>query len=139
MKVEQGKVKRIPFGGFRLKTKLSDADTKKFEKRGMVPHWFNDQDGRIERAMSAGYKFVDPKHALSLGQFAVCEWNQDVGAKVSKVVSKGTDVITAYLMEIQVEFYNEDQAAKESVNATVDEALALGGKGDADVEQAYRP
>jgi hypothetical protein len=42
-------------------------------------------------------------------------------------------------MEIKKEFYDEDQAAKESVNQKVDEALALGGKRESDLENEYRP
>ncbi len=44
---EKGKVARIPFGTIRQKTQLSKEDNDEFKRRGMVPHWFNDQDGRI--------------------------------------------------------------------------------------------
>ena len=133
------RVQRVPFGGFRLKMQLSDTEQKAFTDRGMVPHWFNDQDGRIERAQSAGYTFVRPEHARSLGHGAVGEGNTDLGAKVSKIVSKGQPVIRAYLMETKKEFYDDDFASKQAINDKVDEALALGGKGGTDVELAYRP
>lgn len=137
---ETGKVERIPFGGLRLKLQLSKEEQKAFEVRGMVPHWFNDQDGRVEQALSAGYTFVKPEFARSLGHNAIHEGNTDVGAKVSKIVTKGKDlVMRAYLMEIKKEFYDEDQLTKHNINMKVDEALALGGKGGADVELAYRP
>jgi len=137
---QEAKVERIPFGGLRLKLQLSDAEFRKFKERGMVPHWFNDQDGRVEQAQAAGYTFVRPEHARSLGHNAIHEGNTDVGSKVSKIVTKGKDlVMRAYLMEIKKEFYDEDQAAKQAINDKVDEALALGGKGGADVEHAYRP
>ena len=137
---ETGKVERIPFSGLRLKLQLSKSEQKAFESRGMVPHWFNDTDGRVEQALSAGYTFVKPEYARSLGHSAIHEGNTDVGAKVSKIVTKGKDlVMRAYLMEIKKEFYDEDYAAKQVINDKVDEALALGGKGGTDVELAYRP
>ena len=52
---EEGKVDRVPFGTVRLKTQLSEADVKGFKDRGMVTYWFNEQDGRIPRAVAAGY------------------------------------------------------------------------------------
>lgn len=137
---QEGKVERIPFGGLRLKLQLSDAEFKMFQERGMVTRWFNDQDGRVEQAQSAGYTFVKPEYARSLGHNAVHEGNTDIGSKVSKIVTKGKDlVMRAFLMEIKKEFYDADFAAKMAINDKVDEALALGGRGGTDVEQAYRP
>ena len=132
------RIARVPFSGPRLRLQLSDQDRKAFDKRGMVPRWFNDQDGRVAQAEGAGYKFVDPRYAQSLGSGAV-HANTDLGPRVSTVVSKGEPVITAYLMEIKKEFYDEDQAAKEAVNAQVDEALALGGAQASDLENEYKP
>ena len=129
---------RVPFGGPRLRLQLSDTDRKVFDKRGMVPHWFNDQDGRIARAEGAGYKFVDPKYTPSLGSGAV-HGNTSLGPRVSLIVSKGEPIITAYLMEIKQEYYDEDQAAKEAVNSQVDDALALGGHLGSDLENEYKP
>ena len=136
---EKGKVERVPFGGTRYKLQLSDADDKEFKRRKMVPRWFNDQDGRIQRALGGGYKFVKPEHAMSLGSGAIHEGNTDEGSRVSKVVSKGEPVIRAYLMEISKKFWTEDQAAKQKVNDKVDEALATGQAGGAKVENQYGP
>lgn len=130
---------RVPFGGPRLRLQLSAADRKEFDRRGMVPRWFNDQDGRIAQAEGAGYQFVTPKQVTSLGSGAIHGGNANVGSKVSLVVSKGEPIINAYLMEIKKEFYDEDQAAKEAVNAQVDEALALGGHIASDLENEYKP
>jgi len=136
----EDRVERVPFGGFRLKMQLSDADMKGFKARGMVTHWFNDVEGRIARAQGAGYDFVDPKHVRSLGQGALHKGSTDESAaRVSIVVSKGHPVITAFLMEIKEEFYKEDQATKELGNAQVDNALALGGKGRSEFENDYKP
>ena len=124
------KVARVPFGGPRLKLQLSPQDRSRFKKRGMVPYWFNDSAGRIERALGAGYNFVDPVHAGSLGQGALHQDGKDPesGVRVSQVVNRDP-LERAYLMEIKEEYYKEDQEAKEAVNEKVDEALAAGGAG----------
>ena len=137
----KGKAARVPFGGFRLKLQLSDEDMKGFKERKMVTHWFNDDPGRIERALGGGYKFVDPEHASSLGQGALHRDGSDPesGARVSIVVNRSEPITRAYLMEIKEKFYKEDQRAKETVNQKVDDALALGGKSPSDLENEYRP
>jgi hypothetical protein len=134
---KKGKVARVPFGSHRYKLQLSEEDMKEFKRRGMVPRWFNDQDGRIQRALGGGYKFVKPEHATSLGSGAIHQGNTDEGSRVSKIVSKGEPVIRAYLMEISKRFWNEDQAAKEAINMQVDEALAVGQAGGAEIENQY--
>ncbi len=137
----KGKVARVPFGGFRLKLQLSDEDMKGFKERKMVVHWFNDDPGRIERALGGGYNFVDPEHAMSLGQGALHRDGKDSESnnRVSIVVNRSDPITRAYLMEIKEKFYKEDQRAKETVNAKVDEVLALGGKTSSDLENEYRP
>lgn len=128
----EGKMKRIPMSGLRLKLQMSKEDRQGFKDRGVVPHWFNDQDGRIEMAQAAGYAHVDPKDARSLG-------TKDKD-KVSKVVTKGNElVMKAYLMVIKKEFFDEDQAANWAINDLVDEALQLNDLGATGVEQAYKP
>ena len=137
----EGKRERVSFSGPRLKLQLSAQDMKGFKERGVVSRWFNDDPGRIERALGGGYNFVKPEHATSLGQGALHQDGNDPesNARVSIVVSRRDPVVRAYLMEIKKEFYDEDQAAKESVNQKVDEALALGGKRESDLENEYRP
>ncbi len=136
---EKGKVARVPFSGQRYKLQLSEADNEGFKRRKMVPRWFNDQDGRIQRALSGGYKFVKPEYATSLGSGAIHEGNTDEGIRVSKIVSKGDPVIRAYLMEISRKYYTEDQALKQKVNDEIDEALKVGQAGGAEVENQYGP
>jgi hypothetical protein len=137
----KGTVDRVPFGGIRLKLQLSEADNKAFKARKKVPHWFNDDPGRLERALGGGYTFVKPEHATSLGQGALHQDGSDPesNARVSIVVNRSEPVTRAYLMEISEKFYKQDQAEKEKRNRLVDDALALGGKGASDVEESYRP
>jgi hypothetical protein len=137
----KGKRVRVPFGGFRMKQQLSDEDMAEFKKRKMVTHWFNDEAGRIERAQGAGYNFVKPEHASSLGRGALHQDGNDPesNARVSIIANRGDPIIRAYLMEISEKYYKEDQAKKEEVNMKVDEALALGGKRGSELENEYKP
>ena len=42
-------------------------------------------------------------------------------------------------MEVKKEYYEEDKAADLALTMRVDDAIALGGTGGADVENHYRP
>ena len=133
----QGLVRRVPFGSHRLKLQLSDDDMAEFKKHGYVARWINDQDGRIQRAQGGGYVFVKPEEARSLGQGAVHQGSTSTDSRVSKVVSRGDVVVTAFLMKIKEEYYAEDKATKEATNAKVDQALAAGNASGAEVENKY--
>ena len=133
----KGRRARVPFGGLRTKMQLSDEDRKEFDRRGVVPRWINDQDGRLARAQSGGYNFVKPEHVTSLGQGALHGGSTDEGSRVSLVVTKGEPVIRAYLMEIKKKYYDEDQASKEARNQKVDDDLAVGNAGGASIEHQY--
>lgn len=109
---EKGKVKRVPFGTVRLKMQLSDEDMAGFKERGKKLYWFNDRDGRIARATAGGYSHVNPEHATSLGQSAIHGGNTDEGSKVSMIVSRGELEMRAYLMEISIKDWKEDQQTK---------------------------
>lgn len=135
---QEGKVERVPFGAARYKLQLSDADREEFTRRKMVPRWFNDQDGRIQKALGGGYNFVKPEYATSLGSGAIHQGNTDEGSRVSKVVSKGDPVIRAYLMEIKEKYWKADQALKEKRNQETDKAINIGADGGADPNQ-YGP
>ena len=83
---------RKPFGGREQKLKYPD-------RAGYHRHWFNDEPGRIMRAEEAGYAQVnDPR-----------------GKPVSTVVGigRGGGALTAFLMEIPQEWYEEDMAAQD--------------------------
>jgi hypothetical protein len=122
------------FGAHRTKLQVED------KIKGYVLRWFNDVDGRVQRAQDGGYEFVDPKEVPRLGQGALHQDNSDVNSKVSKVVSRGKQVpIRAYLMKIKEEWYNEDQKKKEQVNQQIDDALRGGEPGGNVVENQYVP
>ena len=109
---EKGKAPRVSFGTVRLKMQPSDEDMAGFAARNMKIYWFNDRDGRIPRALAGGYSHVDPEHATSLGQSAIHGGNTDEGSKVSMIVSRGELEMRAYLMEIPIEYWKEDQQTK---------------------------
>jgi hypothetical protein len=129
----KGKRKRVPFGAHRTKLQVEDTIP------GYVLRWFNDVDGRLQRAEEGGYVFVTSDEVPRLGQGALHQGNSDVNSKVSKIVSRGKDEIRAYLMKIKKEYYDEDQAVKESVNYQVDEAMRAGTPSGNVVENQYVP
>ena len=131
---------RVPFGAKRSKLQLSDDDMRGFQERHKVVRWFNDIDGRVEAAIQGGWTFVDPEHARSLGSNDIHQENTDLNSRVSKVVSRGTgQIVRAYLMEQNRDWYEEDQAAKEAVNARVDQSLRPTEQGGQSIEEGYTP
>jgi hypothetical protein len=129
---------RVPMGARRSKLQLSEEETQAFIDAGWVTRWVNDADGRIQAALAGGYKFVKPEEARSAGAMEIHQGNTDIGAKVSKVVSRGEPIIRAYLMKIEKEFWVADQQAKEEINLRVDEALQGDGSGEG-IEAVYKP
>jgi len=86
---------RKPFGGVQYKLDNS-------ERPGYHRHWFNDKGNRIKDALEAGYDFVKDSQ----------------GKKMSHIVGVGEHGggITAYRMEIPLEWYEEDQRKKLAAN-----------------------
>lgn len=106
-----GRGNRIPLGS--LQSKLT-ADVPK----GMVGRWVNDTPGRIDRALQAGYQFINDR-----GQEAK---NRSTARKVRVGTQEGGKELNAYLMAIPEHFYREDQAAKETEIRKMDEAIKRG-------------
>lgn len=127
------KVERVPFGAARSKLQVKD------EIKGYHLRWFNDQDGRLQRAQEGGYVFVTKDEVPRLGQGALHEDNTDLNSKVSKVVSRGEPIIRAYLMKIKQSYYDQDQKAKEEGNRDIDRALREGTPGGNVVGNQYVP
>lgn len=77
---------------------------------GKVARWVNDLDegSRIQMFLDAGYEFVTSK-GLTIGDRTVDTSTLDTGSVRTKNVGAG---VTAYLMAIDKEFYDEDQQAK---------------------------
>jgi len=128
---------RVPVGGQRQKTQLSEVDLDKFAEDGFVVRWFTDAAGRVQAAVAGGWDFVKPEEAMSIGQHSLHAENSDLGSKVSIVADReGTRQV---LMKIEKEYFDEDQAAKEERNALVDQALRPTDQGGATIQGGYTP
>ncbi len=95
---------RVPFGSMTQKLAYP-------ARPGYHRHWFNDEPGRVERAVAAGYDHV-----------------QENGEKVKKVVGRydsGVPVL-GYLMEIPQEWYDEDMAAEERLVKEKEDTIRRG-------------
>lgn len=128
---------RTPFSASRKRLEVRYVE-KDFEKQ-WHGHWFNDQDGRIERAQDAGYEFVKPDEVRGVGDREVNSGNTDLNSKVSRVVGRGEggNPIRAYLMKLPLDLYNQDKAEKQKVNDLVDNAIRAGKAGGVDVRNKY--
>src|SRR5690606_15043062 len=101
--------------------------------------WFNDQDGRLERAAEAGYEYVTPDEVAGVGDREVHSGNTDLNSMVSRVVGRtdNNHPIRAFLMKIRRDWYEEDQQEKQQQNDLVDEAIRAGRAGGADIGNKY--
>lgn len=83
----------------------------KLDRNAYVPRWVNDVDDRIERFRQAGYDFVK-NDGITVG-IETADWRgTSDGSIVRKGVGRG---VTAYLMAIPKEFYDEDQKKKQKL------------------------
>jgi len=68
--------------------------------------WVNDKEGRLEKFKVGGYEVVTSDQEV--GQNTV-----DRGSRLGSAITKSVGgAVTAVLMRIPLEWYNEDQAAK---------------------------
>jgi len=122
---------RVPFGTPRLKLKADIPE-------GKVGRWFNDVEDRIQRAERGGYDFVrDP---VKVGEDPD-DRNRDLGSKVCKVVGTQDDgsPITGYLMVIDKELYDKDQAEKQKRLDKVDAQIYGGTLEEGPGDNRYFP
>lgn len=124
---------RVPFSANRKRLQVDE----KFD--GYVTRWFNQQDDRIDRALAAGYEFVDRDDVKQVGDKDIANGNTDMNSKVSRVVGRTAEnqPIRAFLMKIRKDWYDADQAKKEETNRLVDEAVRAGTVGGADIKNQY--
>lgn len=129
---------RTPFSAnkTRLSVKFVDPD---FEKK-FHPHWFNDVDDRIARAIDAEYQFVKPEETVSVGDRDVHGGNTDLNDKISRMVngrSGGHGEVRAILMKLKIKDYKADQKLKSRQNAMITESIRAGNPGGASVGNQY--
>lgn len=111
---------RTPLGVQRQKLTVANAP------EGKVLRWVNDDPGRVQSALSAGYEFLDQDGNITIGTTGT--ENQAVDSRFSrhvKVDERGNPV-RAFLMAIDRDLYEEDQAAKMAELDKTDQAI-LGG------------
>jgi hypothetical protein len=118
---------------------------------GYVLYWFNDDEGRVERALRSSYQFVESDevalHDFSLAGDSTKSGNQDLGTRVSMLVGLTRDgrPMRAYLMKIREEIWKIDQKLGQERNDKVAAALKSGRIGanaegaptDADFSNSY--
>lgn len=102
---------RIPVGTTRDILAVNDQDP------NYVYRWVNDVPGRIQKFKDGGYEVVT--ESLEVGQQTV-DRNTKLGSAVTKTVG-GT--MTAVLMRIPREWYNEDQKAKQDEISAKEQAM----------------
>lgn len=125
---ETGRRERVPLGDPR--TKMAAP-----HRAGYVRRWLNDAGDRIHAAEAAGYQFVEDERQVDEG---------GRGTRRSMTVGTKEDgrPLIAYLMEIREEFYEADQAAKQSKLDEVDTAIKRGaprGVKDQERDKFYQP
>lgn len=95
--------RRIPVSGPRDVLTVAGKDP------NYVYRMVNDVDDRIERFKRGGYEIVTSEHEIGMSTVERNTRTGKFGAAVTKQVGGG---VTAVLMRIPKEFYDEDQAAK---------------------------
>lgn len=93
----------------------------KYKRPGFVYRLVNDVDGTVENAMNLGYTPV--KRKVPVGDGTASD-SHSVGSLVTKSVGGG---VTAILMEIPEELYNEIQNYKEEINLETEKSLSQTG------------
>lgn len=118
------------------------------EIEGYVMHWFADRPGRIPRAVSAGYEFVNQEEVV-LNNFGFAEdlsksGTSDMGSRVSVHggVAENGGSERLYLMKIKKEWYDKDMGLREEASDRTVQALKQGTVGAdreklADAAQRY--
>ncbi len=103
--IESQKPKRVPMGRRQILKVMGNLDNDNFHYR-----WMNDEGERLFHAQEAGYEFVS-KDGLQAG-----DQNVESARGTESIMKKGVGMgVTAYLMRIPMEFYRQDQAAKQRV------------------------
>ena len=108
-KTRQAETKRAPERKKRIPVSGEGRNILTIENRDPAYNyrWVNDKDGRIQRFIDGGWEFV--AHDTEVGERSVNN-AKDPSSMVSKEVGQG---MTAFLMRIKREWFEEDKAAKQ--------------------------
>jgi hypothetical protein len=109
---------------------------------GYVQRWFNETPGRLERAESGGWEFVERSEVSLAESNKVVERNSDVGNRIRAIVGT-TDQNTplyAYLMKIKQEWFEEDQQESvQTIAKSERDMLRNGGMNTDRIGEKYLP
>jgi len=124
-----GRKARVPLG--RPRYRLSSS---KHIPDGKVGRWINDDPGRLQAAEEGGWTYVDDPE-VKIGEGAANERDQ-MSTKVRRRVGarEGGFLKNAYLMVIDKEIYDRDQAEKQKDIDRTEEGLRRG-----EVEGGLKP
>jgi hypothetical protein len=111
---------RVPVSSNRAPLAYKGLDKDNFSYR-----WVLDRDDRIATFLEAGYEFVKPT-GESVGESTV-DSSKQVGSRVTK--SAGFGGLKLYLMFLPIQFYNEDQLAKQKEIDELEATMREPGKG----------
>lgn len=133
-KDRKGRSSRVPLGQLRSKMSIDAYDV----PTDRVPRWINDIGGRLRDAQDGGYKFVKDKN-VKVGDDP--QQPQGMGANVNIRVGTHEDgsPMYAYLMTLDRDLYEEDQADKQRVVDQIDEAILEGHHQSSYGDGKYRP
>jgi hypothetical protein len=103
----------------------------KLTVHGSIPgyhlHVFTDNESRIQNALDNGYEFVRPSEIEGVSENVVSR-NGDLGDRIRFLVNPRAEGSQqyGYLMKIRQEWYEEDQAALQTKNNMIDQAIRKG-------------
>jgi hypothetical protein len=102
---------------------------------GYKLYWFRGEDGRIQRAMTAGWEFVDKREAqiyeTGLGNPLGADASVDLGSRIT-IASGSADGSAGrlVLMKLKLEYWHEEQEIKAERNERVAAAIRGGNLGE---------
>jgi len=128
-----GRRERRTFGKSRSRLTLDARTKKSLEEQGLVERWVNDDGNRIKDKYDCGYEFVSAKGKEIIGDADGKYEPPAEGTHMREHVGTRKDgqPMYAYLMVTTKDNYEEDAAAKEAINAKVDEGIRGGTPGGA--------
>jgi hypothetical protein len=114
--------KRVPLGTHRRKLSVDHLNIPKDK----VVRWVNDKPGRIAQALEGGYQLVRNPQNEAAGEDTLV--TGQVGEALTAVVGadEGGKPITAHLMVIDKDLYEEDQDFKQRQLDELDHAIEKG-------------
>jgi len=122
---EADRAERIPLGANRRRLSAPDGPANK------VRRWVNDSPGRLADATRGGYTFVEDDEALNAMGMTYGDEKETTevgGSRISRFVGtqKSGEPMKAYLMEIEKDWYEEDQLKKQEINDMTEAAIKRG-------------